>query len=163
MKGPLGFGKMVNILMNLFVGFLVSIVVVVTIGAPLLPNIVLQSWFCSFIIGYTFGDLVPIASLGPSICRKAGIRARGGVYVISSLCLGIYFGTVILLGMSIINNLSTAGWGAVFGFFGSMWIIVVVAAVVSVLLVFWLAQIIARGVSGFDPAKAAAEAAAAEA
>lgn len=163
MKGPIGFGRMVNLVMNIIVGLAVSLVVLVCVHAPLIPNIIVQSWFCSFVIGYSFGDLIPIASLGPAICRKAGIRGGAGNYIISSVCLGLYFGTVILFGMSIINNLSTAGWIAVFGFFGQMWLIVAVSAVVFVLVFLWLAQAIAKGVSGFDPAQAAREAAAAAA
>ena len=163
MKGPIGFGRMVNLVMNILMGISISLVVLISVHAPLTPDVVVQSWFCSFIIGYTFGDLIPIASLGPAICGKLGIRGGAGFYIINSICLAIYFGTVILFGMSIINNLATAGWGAVFGFFAMMWPIVAIAAIIFVLAYLWLAQLIAKGVSGFDPAKAAMEAAAAAA
>ena len=157
MKGPIGFGRMVNLVMNILMGIAISLVVLVIVKAPLTPDVIIQSVFCSFCIGYTFGDLVPISNLGPVLCGKLGIEGGAGMYIINSVCLGLYFGTVILFGMSIINNLSTAGWGAVFGFFGSMWPIIAVAAIAFVLVFLWLAQLIAKSVSGFDPAKAALE------
>ena len=47
------------------------------------------------------------------------------------------------------------GWGAVFGFFVGYWPIVAVAAIILVAIFLWLAQRIATGISGFDPAKVA--------
>jgi hypothetical protein len=76
-----------------------------------------------------------------------------GLYVISSIVLGAFFGTIILFGNALINNLPTMGWGAVFGFFVGFWLIAVVAAIILVLIFLWLAQKIAAAVSGFDPTK----------
>ena len=155
MKGPIGFGRMVNLIMNIILGLCMTLVILTAVGAPMVPDVVIESWFASFCIGYTFGDLVPIAQAGPAICKALKMHNPIGFYLINSIVLGLYFGTIILFGNALINNLPTMGWGAVFGFFVGFWPIVAVAAIVLVLIFLWLAQRIAASVSGFDPAKAA--------
>ena len=153
MKGPIGFGRTVNLVMNIILGLCMTLVILVAVGAPLAPEAIIESWFASFCIGYAFGDLVPIASAGPAICKALKVGNPIGLYVISSIVLGLFFGTLILFGNSLINNLPTMGWGAVFGFFVGFWPIAVGAAIVLVLVFLWLAQKIAASVSGFDPTK----------
>ena len=153
MKGPIGFGRMVNLVMNFILGLCMTLVILVAVGAPLAPEAIIESWFASFCIGYAFGDLIPIASAGPAICKALKMRNPIGLYVISSIVLGAFFGTIILFGNALINNLPTMGWGAVFGFFVGFWLIAVVAAIVLVLIFLWLAQKIAAAVSGCDPSK----------
>ena len=153
MKGPIGFGRMVNLGMNIILGLCMTLVILVAVGAPLAPEAIIESWFASFCIGYTFGDLIPIASAGPAICKALKMRNPIGFYVINSIVLGAYFGTIILFGNALINNLPTMGWGAVFGFFMGFWPIAVCAAIVLVIIFLWLAQKIAASVSGFDPTK----------
>lgn len=155
MKGPIGFGRLVNLVMNIILGICMSLVILVAVGAPLLPEVVIEAWFASFCIGYAFGDIIPIASAAPAICRAIGTRSPIVLYIVSSIVLGLYFGTIILFGNALINNLPTMGWGAVFGFFVGYWPIVAVAAIVLVAIFLWLAQRIAAAISGFDPAKAA--------
>ena len=58
----------------------------------------------------------------------------------------------------LINNLPTLGWAAVFGSFVASWPLVALSAVVLVIIFLWLAQKIAKAISGFDPAAAAREA-----
>jgi hypothetical protein len=153
MKGPIGFGRTVNLVMNIILGLCMTLVILVAVGAPLAPEAIIESWFASFCIGYTFGDLIPIASAGPAICKALKMRNPIGFYVINSIVLGAYFGTIILFGNALINNLPTMGWGAVFGFFMGFWPIAVGAAIVLVIIFLWLAQKIAASVSGFDPVK----------
>ena len=153
MKGPIGFGRMVNLVMNIILGLCMTLVILTAVGAPMVPDVIVESWFASFCIGYTFGDLVPIASAGPAICKTINMRNSIGFYIINSIVLGLYFGTIILFGNALINNLPTMGWGAVVGFFAGFWPIVAVAAIVLVLIFLWLAQKIAAAVSGFDPTK----------
>ena len=153
MKGPIGFGRMVNLVMNIILGLCMTLVILTAVGAPMVPDVIVESWFASFCIGYTFGDLVPIASAGPAICKTINMRNPIGFYIINSIVLGLYFGTIILFGNALINNLPTMGWGAVFGFFAGFWPIVAVAAIVLALIFLWLAQKIAAAVSGFDPTK----------
>lgn len=153
MKGPIGFGRMVNLVMNIILGLCMTLVILKAVGAPMLPDVIIESWFASFCIGYAFGDLIPIASAGPAICKAIKMNSPIGFYVINSIVLGLYFGTIILFGNALINNLPTMGWGAVFGFFVGFWPIVAVAAIVLVLIFLWLAQKIAAAVSGFDPTK----------
>ena len=153
MKGPIGFGRTVNLVMNIILGLCMTLVILVAVGAPLAPEAIIESWFASFCIGYTFGDLIPIASAGPAICKALKMHNPIGFYVINSIALGAYFGTIILFGNALINNLPTMGWGAVFGFFMGFWPIAVGAAIVLVIIFLWLAQKIAASVSGFDPTK----------
>ena len=74
MKGPIGFGKVVNIVMNVILGLCMSLVMLTAAGVPLLPEIVVEAWFASFCIGYAFGDIVPVASWGPALCAKLNLR-----------------------------------------------------------------------------------------
>lgn len=150
---------MVNLVMNIILGLCMSLVILTAVGAPLVPEVIIEAWFASFCIGYAFGDIIPIASAGPAIAKAVNARNPIAFYIINSIVLGLYFGTIILFGNALINNLPTGGWGAVLGFFAGFWPLVAVAAIVLVLVFLWLAQKIAASVSGFDPAKAAAQAA----
>ena len=168
MKGPIGFGRVVNIVMNIILGLCMSLVMLTAAGVPLLPEIVIEAWFASFCIGYAFGDIIPVASWGPALCAKLNLRGGIGFYLINSVILGVYFGTIISFGNMLINNLPTLGWAAVFGSFVASWPLVALSAVVLVNTLFymtvlviiflWLAQKIAKAISGFDPAAAAREA-----
>ena len=51
MKGPIGFGRVVNIVMNIILGLCMSLVMLTAAGVPLLPEIVIEAWFASFCIG----------------------------------------------------------------------------------------------------------------
>ncbi len=66
---------MVNLVMNIAMGLSISLVVLMRVHAPITPDVVVQSWFNSFVIGYAFGDLVPIANAGPALCAKLGVRS----------------------------------------------------------------------------------------
>ena len=112
----------------------------------------------SFCIGYAFGDIIPVASWGPALCAKLNLHGGIGFYLINSVILGVYFGTIISFGNMLINNLPTLGWAAVFGGFVASWPLVALSAVVLVIIFLWLAQKIAKAISGFDPAAAAREA-----
>lgn len=158
MKGPIGFGRVVNIVMNIILGLCMSLVMLTAAGVPLLPEIVIEAWFASFCIGYSFGDIIPVASWGPALCAKLNLRGGIGFYLINSVILGVYFGTIISFGNMLINNLPTLGWAAVFGGFVASWPLVALSAVVLVIIFLWLAQKIAKAISGFDPAAAAREA-----
>ena len=158
MKGPVGFGRMVNLVMNIILGLCMSLIMLNAAGAPMLPELIIEAWFASFCVGYAFGDVIPVASWGPALCGALKIRAHAAFYIINSIILGLYFGTIILFGNMLINNLPTAGWGAVFGGFVAFWPLVAVSAIILVLIFLWLAQLIAKAVSGFDPAAAPHEA-----
>ena len=45
MKGPIGFGRVVNIVMNIILGLCMSLVMLTAAGVPLLPEIVIEAWF----------------------------------------------------------------------------------------------------------------------
>lgn len=155
LKGPVGYGRLINLVMNGILGLCVSMVMLASIGVPCTPEALIQSWFASFCIGYTLGDLVPIAQVPSRMCQAMGTRSGAALYLASSLVLGLFFGTVILLGNAIISCLPMTGWGGVVGFFVQYWTTVAVSAVVLVAVFFWLARKIASAVSGFDPAQAA--------
>ena len=88
MKGPIGFGKVVNIVMNVILGLCMSLVMLTAAGVPLLPEIVVEAWFASFCIGYAFGDIVPVASWGPALCAKDVYKRQKWVYVNGGLTAG---------------------------------------------------------------------------
>ena len=118
----------------------------------------LSSRLGSPVSAYAFGDIIPVASWGPALCAKLNLRGGIGFYLINSVILGVYFGTIISFGNMLINNLPTLGWAAVFGVFVASWPLVALSAVVLVIIFLWLAQKIAKAISGFDPAAAAREA-----
>lgn len=154
LKGPVGYGRLVNIVMNGILGLCISIVMLASIGVPCTPEALIQSWFSSFCIGYMLGDLVPIAQVPSRICQAMGTHSGAALYLMSALVLGLFFGTGILFGNAIIGCLPTMGWGGAIGFFVHYWTTVAVSAVVLVAVFLWLAQKIASTVSGFDPAQA---------
>ena len=42
MKGPIGFGRVVNLVMNIILGLCMSLVMLTAAGVPLLPEIVIE-------------------------------------------------------------------------------------------------------------------------
>lgn len=155
-KGPNGFGRLVNIIMNLIMGLCISIVILTATGAPwmVMPTILISAWFCSFIIGYTAGDLVPLNNWAMALSKALHAKSDSILaYLITALVFGLYFGTIILFGNALINNLATSGIESVIGFFMGYWGLVLISAIVLVAIFMKPAQMIAAAISGFDPSK----------
>ncbi|MBQ9003605.1 MAG: hypothetical protein IJ087_17300 [Eggerthellaceae bacterium] len=151
MKGPVGFGKLVNLLMNLAMGLIVSIAVLLSSGAPLNDVTIVPAWLSSFVLGYAAGDIVPISKWCNSAAAHVSRGSRIIAHLIISLFMGIYFGMVILAGNSIINALPGGDWLAVGSFFISNIVTVLVTAVVTVCIILQPMQIFAAKISGFNP------------
>lgn len=153
MKGPAGFGNLVNIFMNIIMGLCISIVIFIAIGAPLMPDSIIAAWFVSFVIGYTAGAIAPVATWGMKLARALHIKNGFVAYLFSAIISGLYFGIIILFGNSLVNSLASLGWPAVIGFFTANIGLVALSAIALVFVFMKPCQILAAAISGFNPAK----------
>lgn len=159
-KGPQGFGNWMNILMNLAIGFVITmainIAVCMQVGMNIItPGAVIASCVSSFMIGYTVGTLGDPMSWALKLA--GAIKANGFVtWVIQAIVLGTYFGMLILCGNMIINNLPD-GMGAFIGGFTAWAGFVEVSAVISCFVLIKPFMALSAVLSGFNPAKSAAE------
>lgn len=155
MKGPEGYGEIINIIMNIAMGLIITIAINCAICMQVGMNIitveaVCASWFSSFVIGYTVGELGDPMGWSMKLGHALKIKGSFVQHVLNSLVLGVYFGTIILFGNMLITNLPN-GVGAWLGGFISWWLFVAVAAVISVFVILKPVQSIASKLSGFDP------------
>lgn len=153
MRGPSGFGNLVNIFMNIIMGLCISLVIFFAVGIPITPDSLIASWFTSFVIGYTAGAIAPVATWGMKLARALNIKSSFVGYIFGAIICGLYFGIIILFGNSLINSLAVASWPAVFGFFVANFAIVAPAAIVLVFIFMKPSQMLAAAISGFNPAK----------
>ncbi|MDR0433811.1 MAG: hypothetical protein LBH21_01950 [Gracilibacteraceae bacterium] len=147
--------------MNLVLCFFISVILLWVIqgqnpGAPILtPAAVLLSFVTSFVVGYTWSDLVPAFAWGLKLARALRLeKSRLGTHIVLSATLGVCMGLGIDFLCSFINNFGAQGWAGVIAFFASMAPYIVGSAIVLVLIFLIPVQAAAKAISGFDPAQA---------
>ena len=158
--GPAGFGECMNIFMNIAMGIIITlainICVCMQVGMNIMtPEAVIASWFSSFVIGYTAGELGD--PMGWAMKLAAKVKAGGFVtWVIQAVVLGTYFGMIILAGNMLVNNLAAGGVAAWLGGFATWAVFVEICAVIAVFVIIKPCMALSASVSGFNPAQAEA-------
>jgi hypothetical protein len=156
MKNPAGYGKILNLGMNVVMCLGLSIYVLMMLqgqpefaGVPVFTPIALvQSFVASFVVGYTCGDLLPAFSWGQKLTVVLRMRNRVGAYIIENIVLGFCFAIAI----SFINNIVSQGMAGVFGFFVAYVPGNIVTAIVLIMVFRIPLSKLATTISGFDPA-----------
>lgn len=162
MKGPEGYGEIINIVMNIVLGLIITLAINIVMSMQLGVNVVtvegvVATWFSSFVVGYTAGCLGDPIGWAMKLGQKLGVRGSALQYCLNALVLALYMGTLIDFGNMLITMLPNglAAWADMF----ITWLVFIwVAAFVSILIFLKPVQIAASKISGFDPRVAAPEA-----
>jgi hypothetical protein len=162
-KGPAGFGRIVNGIMNIIMCSVLSFYVLWTMqnipGNEALPILTPIGFFVSlvtsFCVGEFVGDHVPAMAWGTKLAHAMHIKNRVAVHLIAVVILAIVMVTSISFVCTWINNVQTpGGMGAVI----ASWLMVypVLLGAGYVVLAAFLPPVMkmATAVSGFDPTKA---------
>jgi hypothetical protein len=164
MKGPVGFGRIINLGMSVVVASLLTFTMtgIIQSQAPELPIFtlltILQGLVTSIAVSYILGDLIPAMNWGIVLTRVLHIKNRIGQHFIISITLGLVFGICVLFLMSFINNInSQTGFGGVFGFkavlaFFIAFVPIIVPMAIAAILIFLIPlRRLAVAISGFNP------------
>lgn len=112
---------------------------------------VVTTWFSSFVIGVTAGTIADPMSWALKL--TGAIKANKFVtWIIQSIVLGLYFGTIILLGNMLISYFATGGVMAWLAGFAQWVLFVWATAIVSVFIFVKLVGALSASLSGFNPA-----------
>ena len=94
-KGPGGFGRIVNIIMNIFMCAAFSFIMLwmaqqrVPEGVQVLtPVAYLFSFITAFGIGYVVADLIPVFKIGNGVAKKLGLKGFAG-YAVTVLIIDL--------------------------------------------------------------------------
>ena len=166
-KGPGGFGRIVNIIMNLILCSVLSFYVLWTVqhipGNEALPILTPLGFFVSlvdsFAMGMLIGALVPAYSWGQKVAAALGVKGKIPAHLVAALVHDLIMVTMISFIMTWINNVQTLGMEGVIG----SWLMVIPFLLVAgyvIIAVFLLPCFsLAAKLSGFDPNAAPPEAA----
>lgn len=162
-KGPAGFGRFnlfANVLIQCVVlGFVIPLVFQAFTGQPILsPASYASTFVLTFCCGYTGGDLIPSAMWAQKLADALKVKSGAVRYVVNAVIIGAVMGTVILFLAGFVQMFAEGGIVAVWGFFSMLWVPCMAAAIIVILIVGGVITKMAISVSGFDPAKAPAEA-----
>ena len=162
LKGPSGFGRIVNGVMNIIMCAILSIYVLWTVqnlpGNEALPIFTplgfLVSFVTSFCVGEFVGDHVPGLAWGQKLAGALGVKSKVGVHFISVAVLALVMITSISFICTWINNIQGAGWDGTFAAWIMVYPFLLASGYVVELIMLPLAMKMAAAISGFDPSKA---------
>lgn len=160
LKGPAGFGLIMNVTMNLLLGLVLSVVVLTVIqGAPgneglpiFTPVSYLVAVIQATIVGVFVGDLLPALQWGQKLVGALHVKNRVGAHFITSLVLAFVMATCITFICMFLNNFQTGGMGMVVGAWLMIYPPALVCAYPLVLVSLPLVMKMAVSISGFNPA-----------
>ena len=156
-KGPGGYGRVMNIGMNLFMCAAFSFVMLwlaqqrVPEGVQVLtPVAYLISFITAFGIGYVVTDLIPVYHIGNGVANKLGLKGFAN-YFVTVLIIDLIVTTIIGFLMTMINMVERAGFpGALMAWITSYPLMLLVGLVVQLIIMKPLMNF-AKNVTGFDP------------
>lgn len=158
-KGPGGFGRIVNIIMNLILCSVLSLYVLWKVqnipGNEMLPILTplgfAVSLVSSFAMGMLIGDLVPAYSWGQKIAAALGAKSRIPNHLLASLFHDIVMVTLISFIMTWINNVQTIGMEGVIQSWLMVYPFLFVAGYLIIAIFLLPSFSLAAKISGFDP------------
>lgn len=161
-KGPGGFGRIVNGIMNLIMCAVLSAYVLFTVqnipGNEALPIFTplgfFVSWVDSFCVGMFIGDFVPGLAWGNKLADVLHAKGKVDRHFISVAVLAFVMITSISFVCTWINNVQVGGMAAVIASWTMVYPFLLVSGYVIELISLPLAMKAAKAISGFDPAAA---------
>lgn len=161
-KGPGGFGRIVNGIMNLIMCAVLSAYVLFTVqnipGNEALPIFTplgfFVSWVDSFCVGMFIGDFVPGLAWGNKLADALHAWGKVARHFISVAVLAFVMITSISFVCTWINNVQVGGMAAVIASWTMVYPFLLVSGYVIELISLPLAMKAAKAISGFDPAAA---------
>ncbi len=156
-RGPSGYGRIMNIIMNIFMCAAFSTFMLWTMQqrvGDMAQIFTPLGWIISFItafgIGYVTADLIPVFKAGSFVARKLGLKGIPA-YVVTVLVIDLILTSIIGFFMTFINTAERVGvMGAVMGWLQMLPIMLLIGFVVQ-LIVMKPAMMAATRLSGFDP------------
>ena len=139
MLGKEKYGSIVNLVMNITIGTVLS-VVGLSLSGKITGVALLQNILISMGIGYILGDWIPVYVMGLTLATKMGIKNRLLHHMVSILVLCIIFVTLASFGTAMIPV-----WLACLPFYLS-------CGYITLLIAMPIASKIAAVLTGFDPA-----------
>lgn len=160
-KGPIGFGRLANMLMTAIMCAILGVYILWTNqnlpGNEAAPIFTVAGYcaafFESFILGYTVGDLVPVSKWGGRVAHALHATGKVSSTLVNALVFDLIFTTCLSLGCSFINNVGTSGLAGVLAGCSATYIGCLVIAFIAIVLFQPLALKGAAAISGFNPEK----------
>lgn len=159
-KGPGGYGRIVNIIMNIVMCAILSFYVLRTVqnipgneAIPILTPIgFLVSFIESFAVGMFIGDVIPAYGWGLKLA--GALKAKGiASHFVSVAVLCFTMITLISFICTFNANVQTAGMAGVWASWIMVYPVLLGAGYVAQLISLPLAQKAATAISGFDPSE----------
>lgn len=161
-KGPGGFGRIVNILMNTAMCAVFSLFMLYIMQQRMgdavqifTPMGFVISFLEAFGIGYVVADVIPIHAAGSSVAKKLKLEGAPA-YFVSVLVIDLIITTILSFILMFINTIDRAGFMGFLMTWLSMYPIMLLIGYVVQLIVMKPAMSFAKKVTGFDPDNPAA-------
>lgn len=156
-KGPAGYGRTMNFVMNLLITIcfvIMNLWIAQTHepGAPIFTPINFAlNLVTGFGVAYTVGDTLPFVNLG----NKAAARFKNKTasMIVGSAVIAFFFGTSLSLILGWVNNFLRLGPVGTFFAWLSAYPLTLLVAFIVCLVAVPAGSAIARSISGFDPRK----------
>lgn len=156
-KGPGGFGRIVNIIMNVFMCAVFSFFMLWNAqqqagGAVqiLTPLSFVISFITAFGIGYVTADLIPVFHAGSAVANKLNLKGVPA-YLVTVLVIDLIITTILCLFMTFINTVERAGFVGFLMTWLQTYPIALLIGYIVQLIVMKPAMLFAKSVTGFDP------------
>ena len=160
-KGPAGFGRIVNIVMNVLLCAALNYYVLwynQQLLGPDVPVLTLFGWFVSFVqsmfVGITFGDLVPGFAWGHKVAAALGVKNPTAAYVIACCVHALVLVSLISFICTWLASVQTAGMAGVIAGWNAIWPMAVLLGAIILILFMNPVMKMASKASGFDPTAA---------
>lgn len=160
-KGAIGFQRMTNLMMNVFIGIVLGCVFlfmshdVGSMTAGEIARTFCQSLIMSIPVGYAVGDFLPTMKWAQKLVEKLHVGGKLARHFLICMTLALVNVTVILVVCMFIVLLANVGVADVLKVVASLWLPAVVAGFVAIFVLLPVAQKLASKISEFDPLTAA--------
>lgn len=156
-KGPGGFGRIMNIVMNIFMSGVFSAFMLWTMqqragdmAQIFTPTAFVLSFITGFGIGYATTDIIPVFRAGSAVAKKLNLKGVPG-YFVTVLIVDLIVTTILSFLMTSINMVERVGvMGAFMSWINMLPLLLLIGYVVQ-LVVTKPAMMFSQAVSGFDP------------
>lgn len=156
-KGPGGYHRVMNIVMNFFMSAVFSFIMLWIaqqragdMAQVLTPLNYLFSFITAYGIGYVVTDLIPVYRIGNSVSKKLGLKGIPA-YIVTVLVLDIIITTILSFLMTMINMTERAGAMGAFMSWLSTYPMMLLIGFVIQLIIMKPTMSFAKSATGFDP------------
>lgn len=156
-KGEVGFARMTNLMMNIFIGIVLGVTflfvtnnVAMTPAATLAISFV-QAFVLSVCVGYAMGDIIPTLGLAQRICGALGLKSGLLRHLVTCAVLDVVNVSIILCLCMFINIVKDGGIATAVAVIAQLWPIAMLAGFVGIACTLKAAMAIGSLVSGYRP------------